>query len=387
MNRRSLFVAAGASATLLALPGSRTASAATLPANRRARRAALFAARNWVSRYVGLHRQQTIDELKRFDLIDFDADQGNFDSREHAREVVAELREDRRLVVSYLNIGAAETFRWYWDQAKAFKRDPYEGWPGEFWMDVREPGWHDVIVNTVAPVLERSGVDGFFLDNIDVAGRYPGQAVRAGVVELVRKLRARFPQHVIIGQSYGMEPYLERGDDGRFFYQYLDGTSKEEVNATYDGGYRRIPKAESNAMLAELREFRDRGLYVGVLDYALKPEDMAYCIRRSTASGLLPFVSNRNLNRSHIADAAEGPARPGRPNGVRITDGVQLAWRAARDDMGVSRYDIRRNGKIVGYSRLPEFLDTGAPDAKAAYAVRAWDTGLHASPWSTVREV
>ena len=63
-------------------------------------------------------------------------------------------------------------------------------------------------------------------------------------------------------------------------------------------------------MLAELRDFRDKGLTVTVLDYAVKREDVAYCIRRSTASGLVPFVSVHDLDSPTTWDDAEPPGKP-----------------------------------------------------------------------------
>lgn len=388
--RRAVLATLPATATLLLTAGWSPARAATIPGTRAARREALFAARNWVSYYQSPAPGSRRDALRAFDYLDIDADEGNFDSRSHAKAVVADLRSDRRLVVSYLNIGAAETFRWYWPFARPFKLDPYAGWPGEYWLDVRQPGWHDAILERVAPVLEAAGVDGFYLDNIDVSSRYGRPAFRTGVVELVRKLRLRFPEMLLIGQSYDMLPYLDRGSDGRRMFEYLDGTSKEEVNGSYAGGYHRIPVAASNRMLAELEAFRDRGLHVAVLDYANRRPDAAYCIRRTTSRGLLPFVSLRELDSTRVWDDAQGPHRPSGLSATRLGTGsgsdLRLEWKPALDDMGVSRYDILRDGKVVGHSNEPRFVDASPPASHATYEVRAWDTGRHASPLSRALE-
>ncbi len=385
LSRRALLAAVPAAATLALAHGETTVDAATIPATRTARRRALFAARNWASYYQSPASAARRQALRAFDYIDIDADEGNFDNRAHARAVVADLRRGRRLVVSYLNIGAAETFRWYWQYAKAFKLDAYDGWPGEFWMDVREPAWHDVILERVAPVLEAAGVDGFYLDNIDVSARYTQPAFRAGVVDLVRKLRLRFPGLLIVGQSYNMVPYFDRGADGRPMFRYLDGTSKEEVNGSYAGGYHRIPLAESNRMLAELRALRERGLHVTVLDYANRRADAAYCIRRTTSRGLLPFVSQRELRSTQVWDNARGPSRPGGLAAVKAKAGgqpvVRLSWEPAADDMGVSRYDILKDGRVIGYASATTFVDRD-PGAAGEYRVQAWDTGRRRSPLS-----
>ena len=383
VTRRHLLTAIGLSGLVLVLPGTTPGEAGTLAPTRAARRAALFGARNWVSFYQSPAPPGTRAALKRFDYVDLDADQGNFDDRAHAKAVVGDLRQDRRLVLSYLNIGAAEKFRWYWKQAERFKLHPYAGWPGEYWMDVTKTGWRDVILDRVAPVLEATGVDGFYLDNIDVSARYPKAAFRAGVVELVRRLRERFPQLLLIGQSYEMAPYNDKGSDGRRFFEYLDGTSKEEVNSSYQGGYHLVPKAASDEMLAELRVFRDHGLHVTVLDYAKDRDAVAYCTRRCVASDLLPFVSVRDLDSTKLWDR-QAPGRPGKPRLSLIGngDGVLVEWAAAPDDMGVSRYDVFRDGKRAGSTRLTRFQDSRRVRAATGYRIRAWDTGRNGSALS-----
>lgn len=246
---------------------------------------------DWVS-YYGSGR---LAELGNFGLVDIDVEDG---AGNYSTADVATLKAGGSTVVSYLNIGAAEDFRSYWSQASAYKLNSYDGWPGEYWMDVSNPGWRDLIVNTVAPQLVAKGVDGFYLDNIDVVDEYPGRSdIRAGVVELVRQLRAKYPDKIIIGQTWGLTPLGDTGSDGRKMYQYLDGISKEEVNSTYQGGYQKIPVAESDAMVRELVSWRDRGLVVFTLDYATSESLASYDYTRSMANGLRPYVANKDLDR------------------------------------------------------------------------------------------
>ncbi len=384
LSRRQLFQGFATLATIATSQHlTRMAASASPATTGAARRARLHGARNWVSYYQSPAPRDTQDRLARFDLVDIDADEGNFDSPEHARHVIGRLRERGCLVVSYLNIGAAERFRWYWDQAAPYKLDPYAGWAGEYWMDVREEGFRDLIVETVAPVLAQTGIDGFFLDNIDVAGRYEGMAFRAGVVELVRRLRQRFPRHLLVGQSYDMVPYFDRGVDGSRLVDYLDGSNKEEVNSSYQGGYHVIPHRRSDAMLTELARLSD-DLRVMTLDYAITRGAAAYCIRRSTDRGLLPFVSVRELDRIRIWDV-EPPETPEAPTLRWRADEqtVALTWGRVGDDMGVSRWDIYRDGRLLAVTSRRGFRDREVqPGRRVEYQVRAWDTGRHASALS-----
>ncbi len=83
---------------------------------------------------------------------------------------------DRRLVLAYLNVGAVENWRYYW-QVDWQSDDPdwigetySDDYPDEFWARYWRPEWHDIIYRADDSFLNRilaQGFDGVFLDNID----------------------------------------------------------------------------------------------------------------------------------------------------------------------------------------------------------------------------
>lgn len=249
----------------------------------------LRAARNWVSYYSA----GQIPQLLQYDVVDIDVEDGaaNYESQD-----VAELRQRGKLVFSYINIGAAEPFRSYWSQVKPYIIAPYPGWP-EFYMDVSAPGYREVLLKTVVPHILGKGVDGLFLDNVDAGSVNARPDVTAGIVELVRQIRTLHPHVLLIAQSSNLRILSERGQDGRRFYEYVNGLAREEVSATYAGGYRRVPLDESNAMLRTLAGWRGKGLTVFTLDYANSADLARYAIARARAHGLIPYVSTKELNR------------------------------------------------------------------------------------------
>jgi len=80
----------------------------------------------------------------------------------------------RRLVLAYVNIGAAEEWRYYWEPGwrtgnPSFIAGLYQGWPGEYWVRYWETGWRDIIFGNDASHIKRvldAGFDGVYLDNI-----------------------------------------------------------------------------------------------------------------------------------------------------------------------------------------------------------------------------
>lgn len=248
----------------------------------------LKAARSWVS-YYSLGQ---ISELSKFDVVDIDVEDG---AANYQPDDVAALKARGKLVVSYLNVGSAEPFRSYWPRVQAYSLGKYPGWP-EFYMDVSKSGYRDVLLNAVVPQILAKGVDGLFLDNVDAGSTLGKPAITAGIVDIVRRLRKAHPSVLLIAQSSNLRILTERGADGRQFYEYLNGLAREEVSATYEGGYRKVPAAESDAMLRTLAGWRSKGLVVLTLDYANSPELAQYAITRARAHGLIPYVSTKYLD-------------------------------------------------------------------------------------------
>ncbi len=248
----------------------------------------LRAAKTWVSYYS----TGQIPQLVQFDVLDIDVEDGaaNYEAQD-----VAQMKRAGKLVISYLNVGSAEPFRSYWAQVQSYALRKYPGWP-EFYMDVSNPGYRDVLLETAVPQILAKGVDGLFLDNVDAGFDNARPGVTAGIVEVVRQIRAAHPTTLLIAQSSNLRILSERGSDGRQFYQYVNGVAREEVSATYAGGYGRVPVDQSDAVLRTLAAWRAKGLTVFTLDYANSVALAQYAITRARAYGLIPYVGTRALD-------------------------------------------------------------------------------------------
>jgi cysteinyl-tRNA synthetase len=80
-----------------------------------------------------------------------------------------------RLVISYINIGAAENFRYYWKEDwKLHEPDwlakPYEGYEDEIWVNYWDGAWQDIIYGNDGSYMKKivdAGFDGAYLDNTE----------------------------------------------------------------------------------------------------------------------------------------------------------------------------------------------------------------------------
>jgi cysteinyl-tRNA synthetase len=203
----------------------------------------------WLSFY-GSARQ--MGDLRRvaaaFRLINIDADPGtaNFSPAQ-----IATLRAGgRNTVVSYLNVGACERYRSYWNDApaglipcganRAAQLGAYRRYAKELWMTPGNPDYRRLLIEHVAPRLAATGVDGFYLDNLEIIehGAHDKEApcdttCVEGALMVVAELRRKFPDLVLIMQNATSATTREARVGGVDFASLLDGVSREEIYAPH----------------------------------------------------------------------------------------------------------------------------------------------------------
>lgn len=81
----------------------------------------------------------------------------------------------KRLVIAYMNIGAAETYRYYWQDdwkkgRPGWLKKEYDGYPDEFWVKFWKKEWQEIIYgneNSYTQKILNAGFDGTYLDNVE----------------------------------------------------------------------------------------------------------------------------------------------------------------------------------------------------------------------------
>lgn len=190
----------------------------------------------WVSFYGPAAGIDVAKVASRFRIINIDADPdaGNFTNAQ-----IATLKAGgQNRVISYFNIGSCETYRSYWSKcvASGALTTAYEGYPDEKWANLSNVAYQDLMVNEVAAKLAARGVDGFYMDNLEVMehgasnSNGPCNATCAqGGLDLVWKLRQKFPKLLIVMQN-GTGSFTRTGTThGVTYRSLLDGISHEEV--------------------------------------------------------------------------------------------------------------------------------------------------------------
>ena len=264
----------------------------------------------WVSCYGAAKDMGDLDKVAqtfRVINVDLDPDVGNF-----TREQITQLKNGgRNRVISYFNIGSAETFRSYWDEVpagfvaakdnKAAQIGAYDGYPDETWMNVGNADYQKLLLDYVAPRLVAQGADGFYLDNMEIVehgadsdnGACDAKCSQGGL-DLVRKLREKYPNLLIVMQN-ATGDVTRLGTTGDIaFPTLLDGVAHEEVYA---------PKADEDAekkLLAWKKlDLKPGGhpLWIATEDYVGKASNFKKArevYAKSRANGFSPYAADES---------------------------------------------------------------------------------------------
>lgn len=81
----------------------------------------------------------------------------------------------QRLVISYINVGSAESYRYYWEDnwkvhRPGWLKKPYEGYDDEIWVKFWKKKWKEIIYgndDSYAKKIVDAGFDGMYLDNVE----------------------------------------------------------------------------------------------------------------------------------------------------------------------------------------------------------------------------
>jgi cysteinyl-tRNA synthetase len=111
-----------------------------------------------------------------FDLIIMDLFyDGNEFTALDLKKLKTKANGGKRLVISYVNIGAAEKFRYYWRSEWNSKKPSwitkkYKGYKDEYWVKSWAKEWQDIIYgnnNSYVKKIIDAGFDGVYLDNVE----------------------------------------------------------------------------------------------------------------------------------------------------------------------------------------------------------------------------
>ncbi len=231
-----------------------------------------------------------------FDLmvIDYAGDDRPFSPAE-----VAAMRQKpgggRRLLLAYLSIGEAESYRFYWD--KAWKKEP-PSWLGKENPDWREnyavrfwePGWQEIIFG-YADRIVAAGFDGLYLDKVD---QFETMGHADAMVDFVARLAARVKAAragVLVISQNGQELLANAK-----FRASIDGFAREDLFYGEDEDGERNEAESIRDSIKALKRLRADGKPVFVVEYPRDKKQAEQARHEIAEQGFIGLIAGRELD-------------------------------------------------------------------------------------------
>ncbi len=203
------------------------------------------------------------------------------DAQEFSKQDITKLKSNGTTVYSYLNIGSIENYRPYYSKYEKYTLDVYENWEDEKWVDVSEPKWQSFILDDLAPSILDKGVDGLFIDNVDVYYHYQDEPVFEGLTNILTGLKEKGTYILINGGDIYVHDYFDAYDN---ISDIMDGVNQETVFSAIDwdnDSFKESSMEDRKYFMYYVKNVATEGLDVYLLEYTddenLKKQIVDYC--------------------------------------------------------------------------------------------------------------
>jgi cysteinyl-tRNA synthetase, unknown class len=275
----------------------------------------LASAKSWGYQLQGIDPDQLAALPYDMLVIDYSRDgkQGTALSPDELARLKVKPDGKRRIVLSYLSIGEAEAYRYYWKWywgwflglfAPDWRGPQNRDWRGNYgvryWLD----DWQNIIFKGEDSYLARilkAGFDGVYLDKVDeyvdMAAKHP--AARADMIAFVTALarRARELNAACLVLPQNAEALLSDAD----YRAVIDGIGKEDLLFGEVKNQRPNNPEIIETNLKLLRLLRADGKPVFVVEYLDNPREIEQARQRLLEWGFVPYFADRALGNMRSA--------------------------------------------------------------------------------------
>jgi cysteinyl-tRNA synthetase len=269
-----------------------------------------------------------------YDVVVIDYSSDSEQSKAFKPEELAKMKVkpdgSRRVVLSYISIGEAESYRYYWTErgwGTKSKRPSYIGaenpeWKGNYTVKFWDEGWQNIILRDDDSYMNRilkAGFDGVYLDKIDIAYDLEGKSPKGTdsidlMIEFVQTIsetmKARNADFLIFPQN--AEGLLASEE----YRRAVDGIGKEDLlfhedavgdDGVYKDGFAN-KQSEIDESVSLLKKLKDDGRTVLVVEYLHSKDDLQKAAAKFAEWGFVSYFGPRDLAR--LVPQSQQPQAP-----------------------------------------------------------------------------
>lgn len=279
----------------------------------------------WAYQIDGLEEPGSIDSIcaSHYDLIVMDQQRSISGSEDYnTRGDVARIhnsqnsRGGKKLVVAYIDIGQAESYRTYWQNgwqvgspSWILEPDP-DGWNNGYNVKFWSPEWKSIVKQYVAKIID-DGFDGIYLDWLMIydspavhqAAQLEGKDATAELTSFVSELsdyaRGRQKGFIFIAQNAAeMGEYPD-------YVKLFDAIAQEDI--WYDGngdpdnggsqGDWQVDPSDSQLYVEQLAKWKEAGKPVFDVEYASIAENVSRAYSLGAHNGFRTYTTLRLLDK------------------------------------------------------------------------------------------
>ncbi len=336
-----------------------------------------------------------------FEMIVMDYSSDGTETGEYSFENIKLLRDSGKKAVSYISIGEAEDYRFYWSESWSSNPPAWLGpvnpdWPGNYKVRFWYPEWEAIIFSYIDRIVSQ-GFDGIYMDIIDAYYYWSEEVSEEPAADsLMAEFVCNIREH--LSDTYGLSCFLVLPQNGSFliveddvspalrtaYLNAIDAIGVEDVFCPGDQDENN-PFDPDQERIEMLDEYLGEGKPIFSVEYLTNPSLVSAFVDSAQSLRYFPFVSVRALDELHDGIAPQVPL-PQEIVDLRLSlvapGAAQLAWSAST---GAQNYNIYRvelgsyctNAPWVsGYAATTVDITSGITDQllNYVYFVRAANT-------------
>jgi cysteinyl-tRNA synthetase len=197
----------------------------------------------------------------------------------------------RRVVLSYMSIGEAESYRWYWpNRSSEWLGTENPKWRGNYGVRFWHPDWQQIIFDYTDKIVA-AGFDGVYLDKVD---EFEEMGRKDDMVEFVARIAARAKS-----QRADFMIVSQNGDalipDARF-RKAIDAFAREDLFYGENSEGVRNSAASIRESVRRLKMLTAEGKPVFVVEYPRNEEQAKTARREISDNKFIGLIAKRALD-------------------------------------------------------------------------------------------
>ena len=234
-----------------------------------------------------------------FELLVIDYSRDGLNESAWSRKEIANMKEKEKIILSYISIGEAEDYRYYWQndwklESPEWLDEENSNWKGNYKVKYWMKSWQSIILSYLDIIIEQ-GFDGVYLDIIDAYYYYENQGMSEAENEMIDWVMKIADYTRTINSEFLIFP--QNGEElleNTTYRSIIDGIGIEDL-------YYLDENEKNTEMDIEKREnylemaVTDKKVVLTV-DYINNSAKQNEVYQRSTDNGFVPYFTSRDLD-------------------------------------------------------------------------------------------